>query len=36
MYESDRRFSENIDKHGERLTAFLAAAMRANADRAEG
>ena len=32
MYESDRRFSENIDKHGEGLTAFLAAAIRANAD----
>jgi DNA-binding transcriptional MerR regulator len=36
MYASDSRFSENIDKHGEGLTAFLAAAIRANADRAEG
>jgi DNA-binding transcriptional MerR regulator len=35
MYASDSRFSETIDKHGEGLTAFLAAAIRANADRSE-
>ena len=33
MYEADSRFSENIDKHGKGLTAYLAAAIRANADR---
>ena len=36
MYVSDGRFSESIDKNGEGLTAFLAAAIRANADRPEG
>jgi DNA-binding transcriptional MerR regulator len=36
MYISDGRFSEAIDKHCDGLTAFLAAAIRANADRAEG
>ena len=36
MYETDRRFSEAIDEHGEGLTAFLSAAIRANADRANG
>ena len=36
MYISDGRFSEAIDKHRDGLTAFLAAAIRANADRAEG
>src|SRR5262245_1043905 len=33
LWETDSRFSENIDKNGEGLTAFLAAAVRANADR---
>ncbi len=33
LYEADRRFSETIDKHGEGLTPFLAAAIRANAKR---
>ena len=32
-YEADHRFSENIDKFGSGLTAFLSAAMRANARR---
>jgi DNA-binding transcriptional MerR regulator len=31
MYESDERFSQNIDKHGDGLTTFLVAAIRANA-----
>lgn len=30
MYESDHRFSENIDKQGPGLTGFLVEAMRAN------
>ena len=34
MYESDERFRENIDEHGAGLTAFLSAAIRANAKRA--
>ena len=33
MYEADERFAANIDKHGEGLTPFLAAAVRANASR---
>jgi MerR family transcriptional regulator, thiopeptide resistance regulator len=33
LYETDRRFADNIDKHGEGLTAFLVAAIRANARR---
>lgn len=33
LYEGDSRFAENIDKHGAGLTAFLVAAIRANADR---
>jgi hypothetical protein len=33
MYESDDRFRQNIDKHGEGLTSFLAEAIRANASR---
>jgi MerR family transcriptional regulator, thiopeptide resistance regulator len=34
MWESDKRFAENIDRHGgPGLTAFLAAAVRANATR---
>ena len=33
MYEQDRRFAENIDKHGTGLTPFLAAAIRENAKR---
>ena len=31
MYESDERFRQSIDKHGEGLTTFLAEAIRANA-----
>jgi DNA-binding transcriptional MerR regulator len=34
MYESDDRFRQSIDTHGEGLTAFLAEAIRANAARA--
>jgi MerR family transcriptional regulator, thiopeptide resistance regulator len=33
MYEADARFAASIDAHREGLTAFLAAAMRANAAR---
>ena len=33
MYESDERFRNSIDRHGEGLTAFLAEAIRANASR---
>jgi hypothetical protein len=33
MYESDDRFKQSIDKHGEGLTSFLAEAIRANAAR---
>lgn len=33
LYENDARFSANIDKHGEGLTAFLAAAIRENAEQ---
>jgi DNA-binding transcriptional MerR regulator len=33
MYESDDRFRQSIDKHGEGLTTFLAEAIRANAAR---
>lgn len=33
MYESDDRFRQSIDTHGEGLTAFLAEAIRANASR---
>ena len=33
MYESDHRFRQCIDKHGEGLTPFLAEAIRANAAR---
>jgi DNA-binding transcriptional MerR regulator len=33
MYEADERFRASIDKAGEGLTAFLAAAIRANAAR---
>jgi DNA-binding transcriptional MerR regulator len=36
MYESDPRFSENIDKYGEGLTGFLASAIRANGVRRRG
>jgi MerR family transcriptional regulator, thiopeptide resistance regulator len=35
LYESDSRFAANIDKFGAGLTAFLAAAIRANAQRGE-
>ena len=33
MYEADDRFRKRIDTHGEGLTFFLAAAIRANAER---
>jgi len=33
MYESDTRFRQSIDTHGEGLTSFLAEAIRANAAR---
>jgi DNA-binding transcriptional MerR regulator len=33
MYESDERFRQGIDTHGEGLASFLAEAMRANAKR---
>jgi MerR family transcriptional regulator, thiopeptide resistance regulator len=33
MYESDDRFRQSIDEHGEGLTSFLAEAIRANAAR---
>jgi DNA-binding transcriptional MerR regulator len=33
MYEADPRFAASIDRHSEGLTAFLAAAIRANAGR---
>ena len=33
MYESDARFRQSIDTHGEGLTSFLAEAIRANAAR---
>ena len=33
MYESDDRFRQSIDKHGEGLTSFLAEAIRRNAMR---
>ena len=33
MYESDDRFRQSIDTHGEGLTSFLAEAIRANASR---
>jgi DNA-binding transcriptional MerR regulator len=34
LYEADQRFRDNIDKHCAGLTAFLSAAIRANARRA--
>ena len=36
MYEADQRFAQNIDKYGAGLTPFLAAAIRANAQRTGG
>jgi MerR family transcriptional regulator, thiopeptide resistance regulator len=33
LWEADRRYADNIDKHGLGLTEYLAAAMRANAKR---
>jgi hypothetical protein len=33
MYESDERFRQSIDRHGTGLAAFLATAIRANAER---
>lgn len=35
MYESDDRFRQSIDTHGEGLTTFLVEAIRANASRGE-
>jgi MerR family transcriptional regulator, thiopeptide resistance regulator len=34
LWEADRRYADNIDKHGSGLTEYLAAAVRANAKRA--
>jgi MerR family transcriptional regulator, thiopeptide resistance regulator len=34
LWEADRRYADNIDKHGAGLTEYLAAAVRANASRA--
>ncbi len=36
LWEADARFAESIDQHGAGLTAFLAAAVRANARRPGG
>lgn len=36
LYEADGRFAETIDKHGDGLTPYLAAAIRANARRVTG
>ena len=36
LWEADRRYADNIDKHGAGLTEYLAAAVRANASRAPG
>lgn len=36
LWEADARFAERIDRHGAGLTAFLAAAVRANARRHAG
>ncbi len=36
LWEADPRYGENMDKHGAGLTAFLAAAVRANARRRGG
>lgn len=33
LYESDSRFTQNIDKHGDGLTQFLCAAIRANSGK---
>lgn len=33
LWEADRRYADNIDKHGAGLTQYLAAAVRANANR---
>jgi DNA-binding transcriptional MerR regulator len=33
LYENDPRFAANIDRHGAGISAFLVAAIRANADR---
>ena len=33
MYESDERFRQSLDQHGTGLAAFLAKAIRANAER---
>jgi DNA-binding transcriptional MerR regulator len=35
LWEADRRFADNIDEHGAGLTQYLAAAVRANASRAQ-
>ena len=36
LFESDGRFAENINRHGEGLAVFLTAAIRANVDRYGG
>ena len=36
MWEADRRYADNIDKHGAGLTEYLAAAVRANAEPRSG
>ena len=36
LWEADARFAESIDQHGAGLTTFLAAAVRANAQRRAG
>jgi len=36
LWEADPRYAKNIDAHGEGLTRFLAAAVRANARRHDG
>jgi len=36
LYESDHRFMQSIDRHGEGLTSFLVEAIRANAARHQG
>jgi DNA-binding transcriptional MerR regulator len=36
LYENDARFAASIDRFGEGLTAFLVAAIRANAERSSG
>jgi hypothetical protein len=35
LWEADRRYADNIDQHGAGLTAYLAAAVRANSERSD-